>query len=165
MLTEGTISTIIKCLTFSHWSTYVVILQMRIHALYRNNKYILRVMLASFVASTVVSGIIVEVNLGHIGCRKSCLYGNLLFSELTRSLALPVIALPSGNICSGVFLPHFYAFWIPLLSFESFLCILALIHGYHTYRDDSHNLKIFGGSDRQWLSDILVRDSIVYFLA
>ncbi|KAG6829505.1 hypothetical protein H0H87_011238 [Tephrocybe sp. NHM501043] len=54
---------------------------------------------------------------------------------------------------------NFYAFWIPMLAFESLLCGLALYKGYETLRTASPSFR----SGRHLVS-ILIRDSVVYFL-
>jgi hypothetical protein len=64
--------------------------------------------------------------------------------------------------------PHFWAFWAPIIAFESLLCAMALYRGLKTY-----NVCKVNGTSSIWsldwksgmkLVDVLVRDSVVYFL-
>ncbi len=71
---------------------------------------------------------------------------------------------------------HFYAFWIPILSFETLLCFLALFRGYMSYKDQELRLRLrrrkaqrLGNASYQerrgaTLLEILLRDSVAYFI-
>ncbi|KDR69380.1 hypothetical protein GALMADRAFT_145431 [Galerina marginata CBS 339.88] len=53
----------------------------------------------------------------------------------------------------------YYKLWLPPLAFDSLLFFLALFRGFRSFKDDSSPL--FWGRS---LFDIMVRDSIFYFL-
>ncbi|KAF8902261.1 hypothetical protein CPB84DRAFT_876277 [Gymnopilus junonius] len=123
-----------------------VILQMRIYAIYDKSVIVLYLMLACFGVCSTASAIIMGLNLRQV-----------------RAIAVDV---PGGKFCDGLtVLPHFFSYWIPLLSFDSLLCILALIHGYRDYKNSSRDIEPLKYFDQQRLSKILIRDSIIYFLA
>ena len=87
---------------------------------------------------------------------------------------------PGFVFCTPLDIPsHFYAFWIPILSFETLLCSLALLRGYKSYRD--HEIRRIGRLRRRRPSvsrdpnptpsggelnilEILLRDSVFYFI-
>lgn len=52
----------------------------------------------------------------------------------------------------------FFSFWLPILFSESVLFTLAVVRGVQTYR------KLQGYVSKQPLLEILIRDSILYFL-
>lgn len=54
-----------------------------------------------------------------------------------------------------------YLYWIPFLSFETFLFTLALVKGYQSYFN--HELS-FKGSMAVKALEVLIRDSILYFM-
>jgi hypothetical protein len=54
---------------------------------------------------------------------------------------------------------YFYAFWIPILAYESLLCGLALFRGFQTFQ---HSASPFRSG--RYLVRILIRDSVLYFL-
>ncbi|KAF9537953.1 hypothetical protein CPC08DRAFT_824671, partial [Agrocybe pediades] len=119
------------------------ILQLRIYALYPNNKFVLSLMaalcIASWSASCVLMGLLLAQNqdqrftFTHDGF--CAIIKRLEFSE---------------------------AVWIPMFLFEVFLCALVVIQGYHarkpfgpfSFRKSCHRLV-----------DIIFRDSIIYFAA
>ena len=95
--------------------------------------------------------------------------------------------VPTTTFCVGLNVSeHFYAFWIPILCFETFLCSLALFRGYKSYKDQELRLQIrrrklqrrFGdtlkdtaklqaeveGEGGPNILEILLRDSIMFFL-
>ena len=75
-------------------------------------------------------------------------------------------------------LSHFYAFWIPILCFETLLCALAIIRGYRSWRDNEIKLRRkrrrtlntsaqtenASGSSGLNVLEILLRDSVGYFI-
>ncbi|PPQ72409.1 hypothetical protein CVT26_003802 [Gymnopilus dilepis] len=73
--------------------------------------------------------------------------------------------IPNGAFCVGVPLKHLYGFWVPILLFEAFICSLALTHAYREYKTDNYGMGIFRAFDNKRFSGILIRDSIVYFVA
>ncbi|KAF9456716.1 hypothetical protein BDZ94DRAFT_1241328 [Collybia nuda] len=130
-------------------TSFLVILQMRIYALYSLNKKILALMAVCFIASVTVSATIMGMVVTDITGR-----------PLTTLVAAAFRVTPTILFCvpSGVS-KHFFAFWIPILFFESLLCSLALYKGFETFRSASSAFR----SGRH-LVDILVRDSVLYFL-
>ncbi|THU86307.1 hypothetical protein K435DRAFT_368979 [Dendrothele bispora CBS 962.96] len=117
-----------------------IILQMRLYALYFLDKKVLRMMVAAFIATSATSAAIMGV----------------VLSKITVAVVpLPVI----GPFCAPVKVPdYFYTFWIPILSFETLLCFMAITKGIQTFRTSGPLFR----QGRQ-LVGILIRDSIVYF--
>jgi len=113
-----------------------VILQLRIYALYDASPGI---------AALIIGAFSVEV-LAVIG----------LFS--VGSANNTVVAEAVGNMvrCSATAVPGWlWVFWLPVTSFELLLCVLAIYKGYQRVHSIGH----------QALQDILVRDSVIYYLA
>jgi len=137
------------CLKWYHWQgwtglamcmTAEVILQLRVVALYYTNKKVLLFMLATFLAASAAAATIM---------------GKVLATMTSRSHDIPGFPFCVAYDVSD----HFYAFWIPIIFFETFLCALALYRGWQNYhiRSRTH----FSG---ERIFEILVRDSIMYFL-
>lgn len=138
---------------------------MRIYAIYHENKSVLRLMLASFLVCSTTSAIIMGMSLRGIRGATAFSVKIWMFTKVPTTLATPV-DVPDGKFCDGLgMLPHFYAFWIPFLLFDTLLCILALIHGYRDYKEGDRNIAALKYFNQQRLSEILVRDSIIYFVA
>jgi hypothetical protein len=117
-----------------------IILQVRLYALYFLNKKVLALMVTCFIGTSVASAIVLSS----------------VFSEMKASSHI----LPGVPVCVPLGVPsHLYAFWIPMIAFESMLCGMALYRGFQ---------GVFGGGALfrcgRHLVDILVQDSIVYFL-
>jgi hypothetical protein len=74
---------------------------------------------------------------------------------------LPPVAAPDGSACRlTLLLPRgIYRYWIPMLSYESLLCVLVLLQGFQRFRSDR---SIFRSGKR--LVSNLIRDSVIYFL-
>lgn len=121
------------------------ILQLRIYALYSLNKKLLTVMLFFYFACSTCSAWIV--------------FGEL--SSISIMTAPPAILSASvdGSFCSTLLPRGIFRYWIPMLSFECLLCVLALFQGFRRFRSDS---SIFRSGKR--LVSSLIRDSIIYFL-
>lgn len=85
------------------------------------------------------------------------LYDVPLKIELSTEHAIHAGDIPGGKFCliDGGLPSYTYAYWIANLSFDCFLCSLALVRGYRYY-------KARGSGAR--LIDILIRDSLFYFL-
>jgi hypothetical protein len=84
------------------------------------------------------------------------------FLSQVRAPTLPVasLAAPDGSSCSTQYLPRgIYRYWIPMLSYESLLCVLVLLQGFQRFRSDR---SIFRSGKR--LVSNLIRDSVIYFL-
>ncbi|KAJ6471401.1 hypothetical protein C8R45DRAFT_1165087 [Mycena sanguinolenta] len=118
---------------------HLVTLQMRLYALYSLNKKVLVFMLTVFLLSSGSSAVIMGMSLqGVIG-----------FSH----------PLPWVTFCVAVGFPdYFFAFWIPILCFESLLCVLALYQGLRTFR-----IRATLFQSTKHLMVILIRDSVFYF--
>jgi len=138
------------CLHFFRWQGWTgliacmiaeVILQMRLYAMYSLNKKVLAVMGGCFVGAMAASAVIIGTVLAKIKATAFTLTPNLI-------------------ICAASHIPHhFFAFWIPMLAFETLLCGLALYRGYETFQSSGSRFR----TGRQLVS-ILIRDSILYFL-
>ncbi|KAF9560655.1 hypothetical protein CPC08DRAFT_762573 [Agrocybe pediades] len=120
-----------------------VALQLRIYALYPENKIVISVMLLAFLASTGVSASIVARAVSNLDSVPLSTPGGLEF------------CLPTSIVS------WYYTYFIPVLVFESFLCGLAV---YKTLNmRTTSTLSVFS-SGRHFLR-VLFRDSVVYFLA
>ncbi|KAI5119833.1 hypothetical protein M0805_008399 [Coniferiporia weirii] len=138
------------------------ILQLRLYALYYGNKKILALMVGFFIAAMAASATIMG----------SVLHGVDASANLipTTKLCVPLSSLN-----------NFYAFWIPILCFETLLCALACVRGYKSYRD--HEIHLLRkkrntgqyndanqrteeqtASDDLNILEILLRDSVGYFV-
>jgi len=118
-------------------------------------------MLTFFVLCSASSAYVMGTVLSSI-TGKASLY-NLITSGRSDSpfpFTASAFPIPGGKFCvpKGVS-THFYAFWIPMLSFETLLCTLAVIRALQM-RQPSRSLFHSG---RQ-LVGVLVRDSLMYFL-
>ncbi|PPQ90244.1 hypothetical protein CVT25_013003 [Psilocybe cyanescens] len=76
-------------------------------------------------------------------------------------LPVMVVALPRSTFCriTPKDTSTLFAFWIPVIGFESLLCLLALLAGLHTFMQDDFYFRHSGK-----LIKILLRDSIAYFI-
>ncbi|KAJ7431246.1 hypothetical protein B0H11DRAFT_2131577 [Mycena galericulata] len=140
------------CLRFFQWQGWTgliacmiaeVILQMRLYALYFLNKKVLALMVVAFLASSASSAVIM---------------GKVLSGLAARSHPIP--SMPTFCYPVATSVPsYFFAFWIPIIAFESLLCGLALYRGFQTFRASGTLFQ----SGRHLVS-ILIRDSVLYFL-
>ncbi|KAJ7624339.1 hypothetical protein DFH06DRAFT_1230246 [Mycena polygramma] len=113
---------------------------MRLYALYYLNKQVLALMVGTFIISSAASAAIM---------------GTVL-----QGLTASAHPLPGMTFCVPVAVPDYlFAFWIPLVLFESLLCGLALYRGLQQSRASG---SFFHSSS--YLVDILIRDSLLYFL-
>jgi len=124
------------------------ILQLRIYALYSLNKRLLAVMMILYLACSACSAWIIITYVPSIAMNSP------IFQDIT---ALPVT---DGNSCLPQLLPlGIFEYWIPMLSYDSLLCVLVLFQGFRRFRSNS---SIFLSGKR--LVNILIRDSVIYFL-
>ena len=80
-----------------------------------------------------------------------------MFTPFTSNTATNQL-IPGIHACTIVGnVSFYYAFWIPILSFEFISLALVLIYGFRTL----FQLKTWGLSR---LSKIVVRDNVLYFL-
>jgi len=117
-----------------------VILQLRLFALYHLNTKVLLLMVCAFLASSAAA---------------ATLMGSVLSGITVHSHDIPGIPFCVAYNISD----HFYAFWIPILFFETFLCGLAVLRGLQNFTNQS---TIYLSGKR--IFEILVRDSVLYFL-
>ncbi|KAH7920861.1 hypothetical protein BV22DRAFT_770594 [Leucogyrophana mollusca] len=85
----------------------------------------------------------------------------IMFKSLRYSPALAQPA-PGFVVCSMILPPYFAAYWLPILAFETTLLVLMLIKGWHNFRQQ--NVTGVSGMTGQRLGNLLVRDSIIYFV-
>ncbi|KAJ7429739.1 hypothetical protein B0H11DRAFT_2211908 [Mycena galericulata] len=139
-------------LRFFHWQGWTgliacmiaeVILQMRLYALYFLNKKVLALMVVTFLASSASSAVIMGKALSGLAARSHPILG------------MPTFCYPVATTVPS----YFFAFWIPIIAFESLLCGLALYRGFQTFRASGTLFQ----SGRHLVS-ILIRDSVLYFL-
>lgn len=138
------------CLRYFQWQGWTglltcmfpeIILQMRIYALYSLNRKVLILIVAGFICASTASAVVM---------------GKAL-SQITAIAAHPIPGLVS---CVPAGVPkHFFAFWIPILVYESLLCGLALFRGFQTFQSSASPFR-----SGKYLVSILIRDSILYFL-
>lgn len=142
-----------------------VILQMRICAIYSRNRFIVCLTRTCFVACYMASGIIIGLAYRNIDVEGEKVYFpmNNCLSTQGRPTTL-AFQIPHESFCL-IKLPHLYACCIPILVFETLLFGLALMHGYRDYRNGRRDVGAFKFFDHRRLSDILVRDSVIYFFA
>jgi len=137
------------CLSWFRWQgcvgvimcmTAEVILQLRLFALYYLSKRVLVFVVFFFVLASAAAATMMGTVLAGITARAFNIAG---FSFCA-----------AGNTTH-----HFYAFWIPILVYETILCVLAMLRGIQNYRETS---SVYLSGKR--IFAILVRDSILYFL-
>jgi hypothetical protein len=117
-----------------------IILQLRLYALYFLDKKVLFFMVVSFLATSACSAFIM---------------GKVLSNFTVQSHLIP--GLP---FCIPIKIPSYlYAFWIPILAFESLLCGMALFRGFQAFR---YRRSVFQAG--RHLVTLLLRDSIIYYL-
>ncbi|KAF7975398.1 hypothetical protein HWV62_9619 [Athelia sp. TMB] len=117
-----------------------LILQLRIYALYFLNKKVMFFVGSFFVLSLAAAGTIMGLVLSN-------------FSTNAETIA-------GLNFCMPSDVPRYiYAYWIPIITFESLLCGMAILRAVQGFR---HHEPSFISGTR--LITILLRDSIVYFL-
>jgi len=133
-------------LQWQGWSGFVaiivaeLILQLRIYALYSLNKKVMIFMASFFLMSMAAAGTIMGLVLSSI-------------SATPHTIAWLEFCMPAN-------VPRYlYAYWIPILTFESLLCGMAIMRGVKAFRDQESSF--ISGTQ---LITILLRDSIIYFI-
>lgn len=131
---------------------------MRLYALYFYNKKILALMLGGFLACTAGAAYVMGSVLTGLTSKQANPYNYQEYSDTSSIVTShPVTGV---TFCTPLTISsHFYAFWIPMLAFEILLCALAVFRGYQTYKSSISRFQ----SGRH-LVEILVRDSVLYFL-
>lgn len=117
-----------------------IILQLRIYALYFLNKKVLFFVGSFFVISTASAATLMGLVLSDISSQAETMAG------LDFCMPLQVRR-------------YLYAYWIPILAFESLLCAMSLFRGLQAFRQQ---YLVFQSGTQ--IMTILLRDSIVYFL-
>jgi hypothetical protein len=132
---------------------------MRLYALYSLNKKVLALMVVCFVASTSASAAVMGNVVFNITGMKPA-FAQYPSTRADCHTAIAFRPLPWMVFCAPISVSsHFFAFWIPMLAFESLLCGLALFKGFKTFRSSASAFH----SGRHLVS-ILIRDSVLYFL-
>jgi len=128
------------------WSGFIavivaeIILQLRIYALYFLNKKVIYFTASFFVLSMAAAGTIMGLVLSSISTKAENIAGL--------------------NFCMPFDVPRYlYAYWIPIITFESLLCGMAILRGVKAFRQ--HQSSFASGKQ---LITILLRDSVIYFL-
>ncbi|KAJ3714655.1 hypothetical protein DFJ43DRAFT_1103427 [Lentinula guzmanii] len=146
----GTTLTNSGCLQYYHWQGWTgliacmiaeTILQMRLYALYFLNKRILYLMVGSFILTSASAATIMSIGVNQFHAE----------AHLLPGLPCLVFNVPS----------YFYSFWIPILAFETLLCILALVRGFRTHGDSGYPVSSDFGKR---LVSLLIRDSVRYYV-
>ncbi|PPQ80925.1 hypothetical protein CVT25_014722, partial [Psilocybe cyanescens] len=132
-------------LGLTHPNIPVAILQVRLYALFSKSHKLLACMIPLYILSTVASLVVMET----------------AFNQAKTDNLISAMAIPGGNFCTILNIPRYiYAFWIPTFAFECFLCLLAVMRG---LRHFSFRGRYYSAGVN--LVDMLVRDSILYFIA
>jgi len=148
----GTNLTDSGCRKFFYWQGWTgliacmiaeTILQMRLYAMYFLDKKILCLMVGTFILTSASAATVITVAL----------------NQMTALSQVPLV-VPSMAFCIPMAIPpYIYAFWIPILAFETLLFVLAVLRGIQTYR---HTGSTFQSNKR--LVGLLIRDSIAYYV-
>jgi len=126
------------------------ILQLRIYALYSLNKRLLAVMMILYLACSACSAWIIITYVSSIA--------------MTSPIFPAIAALPAtdGSSCLPQLLPRgIFEYWIPMLSYDSLLCVLVLFQGFQRFRSDS---SIFLNGKRLVTFSLEILSSISLFL-
>ncbi|KDQ51009.1 hypothetical protein JAAARDRAFT_211320 [Jaapia argillacea MUCL 33604] len=117
----------------------LVTMQMRLYAMYEKSRRVFAFLLACFVSETIAMSTILGLS-----------------NKQLIAISQPI---PGVRICTVAFVPHyFFAFWIPICTFESILVTFALWKGL------SHWIKSTNKWSSKALMNVLLRDNILYFL-
>lgn len=137
---------------------------LRLYAMFAKSKKLLALIIPGF-SAVIIAEIVILV----LSTRAQI--GLCLFTDVIRLLNFqchsgPVNADPHAIISMEACILTdtwrlSYLYWIPFLSFETFLFTLALVKGYQSYFN--HELS-FKGSMAVKALEVLIRDSILYFM-
>ncbi|KAH9478078.1 hypothetical protein JR316_0010315 [Psilocybe cubensis] len=139
-----------RCTVFLKWEGWTglvfamlgqSILQFRIYALYSGNRRVVVPMVTIFAVCSSISGWLMWKNISNSSV-VSHNYGTGPFCR----------AIQGGG-------STLYAFWIPVIVFETLLCLLALSAGINSFIQDGYTFRHSGR-----LLQILLRDSMTYFV-
>ncbi|KAJ3893628.1 hypothetical protein GG344DRAFT_74873 [Lentinula edodes] len=138
-------------LRYYHWQGWTgliacmiaeTILQMRLYALYFLNKRILYLMVGSFILTSASAATIMSIAINQFQAETHLLPG------------LPCVALHVPS--------YFYSFWIPILAFETLLCILALIRGFRAHTESGYPVRSDSGKRLIDLLEVPIGFSIAF---
>lgn len=134
-----------------------VVLQLRIYAMYGQNRAVLILMGVTF----VIVKIWVLILLGFFSASVKGKYMHFhLPCALTFSLATSNPIHGMANFCVQLSRwPYYYLYWAPLLFLEALLFSLALYKGYKCYRDEDKTTAHLSRT-----MNFLVKGSVWYFL-
>jgi hypothetical protein len=133
---------------------------MRLYALYSLDKRILLFMVGFFLVSSTASAVVIGSVLSQITGIVYPIFGQFRSDWCLHGVAFSFRPIPGLAVCVANNIPdYFYAFWIPILAYESLLCGLALFRGFQTFRSSASPFR-----SGKYLVRILIRDSVLYFL-
>ena len=118
-------------------------------------------MVVSFIATSTCSAFI----MGHVLSNFTGAHTSIvpLFSFSLLIFCLPEVqahVIPGFPFCIPLDVPHYlFAFWIPIIAFESLLCGMALFRGFQAFRYRQNVLRA-----GRHLVTLLLRDSIIYYI-
>jgi len=126
---------------------------------------VMRIMVAFFLASVSASSVIIGLS---VSTFEGKINSNIFKNDLIVSIFLfwPVFAtnIQDGCFCVAVNtrFQGFHLFWVPISVFETFLCTLTVNRGLQM-RWNFGPFSLYKSGQR--LSEILYRDSVIYFIA
>ncbi|KAF8121058.1 hypothetical protein EV363DRAFT_1366785 [Boletus edulis] len=118
-------------------------LQIRVYALYQGSKKIRALMIFGY------------------GCEIAAVLtiSGYLYSDLATTNEI----LSGLYICADTQAPSFYrpyVIWLPVVVYDSILCLLALWHGIRTWMSGYRTKQL----DGVYIADVLIKDNVGYFL-
>ncbi|KAI0700348.1 hypothetical protein BC835DRAFT_1412153 [Cytidiella melzeri] len=125
---------------------------LRLLALYNLNRRVLAFMACTFAVALVTSTSIMAVGLSKL-------------NVISIPIHLPNISVSMCTVTNLDSVSFFYAFWIPIMVSESFLCALVVIRAVERMREHKRARMAFTRMENgRELVMVLIRDSILYFL-
>lgn len=143
---------------------YLVILQLRLYALYLLDKRVLIFMAMSSLLATASSAAVMGSVLSKI-TGNDHLFSHLFIFSLAQYIPFDYCAatahpFPGYRFCVAYGISDYsYAFWIPMLASESVFCGLAVFRFMQNWRSSSTLFQT-----GKHLLESLIRDSVFYFL-
>lgn len=140
-----------------------VILQFRLYALYsadKKKKLIVTSMIVGFVVCTALCTWLMWINILEEQGEAPSLVNMIIIENFDKWIVI-AIPIPGGMFCVPLTAfgdTSIYAFWIPVILYEGFLCVLGLFQGIRIFRSTHLYLP-----DSQKIVRVLLRDSLIYF--
>ena len=137
-----------------------VVLQARIYAMYERSKKIPTLIVSTFLVPTTTASIFLGLDLRFR--RRELKTWEIIprieihISIETVNIIVFIACVPSKTCQWNLS----FAFWIPILCYETLLCALALYKGYRSLRKN-----VPKGLPGRKALDVLVRDSTLYFVS